>query len=127
MILLLLSSLIGLVSVQFFTLNYSIQGLNRAIVFTPIELLYKSVTMYGENPQFKKDDFQDIVLSYYSHILPRYTESYDVSFYYYNSIDESMCLESNCDGVEITISCKLNLTYDYKRTMYYELTEANNG
>ena len=106
MIFLMISALIGLISMQYFSLNYSIQGLNRAIVFTPIELMYKSVTVYGDSPLFDKDDFEMIVLSYYSHILPRYTNSYEVDFYYYNSIDESMCLIDNCDGVEITIDCK---------------------
>lgn len=127
MILLLLSSLIGLVSVQFFTLNFSIQGLNRAIICTPIELMYKSVLMYGDSPLFKKDDFENIVLDYYSRILTRYVDKYDVEFYYYNFIDESMCLTNECDGVEITVTCKINLTYDYSRTMYYELKESKNG
>ena len=127
MIFLMISALIGLVSLQYFSLNYSIQGLNRAIVYTPIELMYKSVTMYGESPLFIKDDFETLVLSYYSRILPRYTNSYDVDFYYYNIENESICLFDNCDGVEITINCKLNLTYDYHRVMYYEMSEATNG
>lgn len=127
MILLILSTMIGLVSVEFFTLNYSIQGLNRAILYTPIEMMYKSVQMYGDSPLFRKDDFEDLILSYYSKILPRYVDSYNVDFYYYNSIDQSMCLNDNCDGVEITVTCKLNITYDYHRTMFYELIEAKNG
>ena len=127
MIFLMISALIGLVSLQYFSLNYSIQGLNRAIVFTPIELMYKSVTMTNNSPQFNKEDFEAIVLSYYSHIIPRYTNEYDVDFYYYNSVDESMCLIDTCDAVEITIDCKLNITYTYHRVMYYEMSEANNG
>ena len=67
MIFLMISTLIGLVSLQYFSLNYSIQGLNRAIIFTPIELMYKCVTFQGESPQFDKDDFEHIVLDYYSH------------------------------------------------------------
>lgn len=127
MIFLMISALIGLVSLQYFSLNYSIQGLNRAIVYTPIELMYKSVTTSGEYPLFNKDDFEMIVLSYYSHILPRYTNSYEVEFYYYNPEDESMCLLDTCKGVEITLDCKLNVTYTYHRVMYYEMSEANNG
>ena len=127
MIYLMISALMGLVSLQYFSLNYSIQGLNRAIVFTPIELMYKSVSMYGDSPLFNKEDFEDLVLSYYSHILPRYTKSYEVDFYYYNSIDESMCLTDTCNAVEITIDCKLNITYNYHRIMYYEMSEATNG
>ena len=127
MIVLLLSTLIGLVSMQYFALNYSIQGLNRAIIFTPIEMMYKSVKMYGETPLFDRDDFETIVLDYYSKILPRYTDNYTVDFYYYYVSNESMCLTNDCDGVEITINCKLNATYEYNRVMYYEMTEATNG
>ena len=127
MILLILSSLIGLVSLEFFTLNYSIQGMNRAIINTPIEMMYKCIKMYGDSPLFQKDDFEMLVMSYYDGILPRYTKNYNVSFYYYNLIDGSMCLTNECDGVEITINCKLNVTYEYTRTMYYQLIEATNG
>lgn len=127
MIFLLISTLIGVVSLQYFSLNYSIQGLNRAIVFTPIELMYKCVTMYGDSPIFNTKDFETIVFNYYSHILPRYTNQYTVDFYYYNLDDESMCLYDTCSGVEITIDCKLNVTYEYHRVMYYEISEANNG
>lgn len=127
MILMLLSTLIGLVSLQYFTLNYSIQGLNRAILFTPIELMYKSVKPLGEKPLISRNDFEYVVLSYYDNIIPRYSKNYEVSFYYYNLSDQSMCLLDNCDAVEITIDCKLNMTYDYHRVMYYEMKEANNG
>ena len=127
MIFLMISALIGVVSLQYFTLNYSIQGLNRAIIFTPIEMMYKSVTTYEDTPFFDKDNFEDLVLSYYSRVLPRYTSKYDIDFYYYNSVDESMCLIDYCDSVEITIDCKLNISYQYHRVMYYIMGEANNG
>ena len=127
MIFMLVFSIIGLVSLQYFALNFSIQGLNRAIVYTPIELMYKSVIMLGDKPQFIRDDFEGIALTYYQRILPRYTKQYEVEFYYYNLVDQSMCLTNTCDGVEITINCKLNATYNYHRVMYYEMKENNNG
>ena len=127
MILMLISPLIGLVSLQYFALNYSIQGLNRAILFTPIEIMYKGVVSLGDKPLISRDDFEYIVLSYYDHIIPRYSKEYTVDFYYYNLSDQSMCLTDNCEGVEITINCKLNITYNYHRVMYYELKESSNG
>lgn len=127
MILMLISPLIGLVSLQYFALNYSIQGLNRAILFTPIEIMYKGVVSLGDKPRISRDDFEYIVLSYYDHIIPRYSKEYTVDFYYYNLSDQSMCLTDTCEGVEITINCKLNITYNYHRVMYYELKESSNG
>lgn len=127
MILMLISPLIGLVSLQYFALNYSIQGLNRAILYTPIEIMYKGLITLGDKPLISRDDFEYIVLSYYNNIIPRYSKNYTVDFYYYNLTDQSMCLTNNCEGVEITINCKLNLTYDYHRVMFYELKENNRG
>lgn len=119
-----ISAIIGLISLQYFGLNYQIQGLNRAVITTPIELMYKSVLVYGEQPMFEKTDFEDIVLDYYSAILPKYSISYHIGFYYYNTIDDSMCLTNECDGVEITIDCKLNINYQYHRVMFYEMSEG---
>lgn len=127
MIFMFVFTLIGVVSLQYFALNFSIQGLNRAILFTPIELMYKSVVAYGDTPHFIRDDFEGLVLSYYEKTLPRYTKNYEVEFYYYNLNDQSMCLIDTCDGVEITIDCKLNATYNYHRVMFYEMRESNNG
>ena len=127
MIIMLLCPLIGLVSLQYFTLNYGIQGLNRAILYTPIELMIKGVMSLGDKPSIIRDDFEYIVMSYYDSIIPRYSKEYTVDFYYYNSEDLSMCLEDTCDGVEITIECVLNMTYHYQRVMYYEIKETNNG
>lgn len=127
MILMLVSTLIGLVSLQYFALNYSIQGLNRAILYTPIEIMYKGVSSLGEKPLISRDDFEYILMSYFDHIIPRYSKEYTVDFYYYNLSNESMCLTDNCEGVEITIDCKLNITYQYHRVMYYELKESSNG
>ena len=127
MILMLISPLIGLVSLQYFALNFSIQGLNRAILYTPIEIMYKGVMSLGDKPLISRDDFEYIVMSYYDHVIPRYSKNYTVDFYYYNLNDQSMCLTDSCEGVEITINCKLNITYDYHRVMYYELKENNNG
>ena len=124
MIYFMISVIIGVISLQYYGLNYQIQGLNRSIISTPIELMYKSVLVYGEQPMFEKSDFEDIVLSYYSAIIPRYSNDYNISFYYYNSIDYSMCLTNECDGVEITIDCKLNMTYQYHRVMFYEMSEG---
>lgn len=127
MILMLVSTLIGLVSLQYFALNYSIQGLNRAILYTPIEIMYKGVASLGEKPLISRDDFEYILMSYFDHIIPRYSKEYTVDFYYYNLSNESMCLTDNCEGVDITIDCKLNITYQYHRVMYYELKESSNG
>ena len=121
MILIFLSALLMVYSAQLFTFSFSIQGINRAIVSTPIELMQHTVSFSDDGVHFIKDKFELFVLTYYKNSLSRYVNDYSVDFYYYNLLDRSMCLSEDCSGVEITVECKLMLTQEYKRVMYYEI------
>ena len=127
MILVFLSAFLLVFSAQLFAINFSIQGLDRAIISAPIELFLKGVTIEGSEVSYNKTDLENTFNSYYQKVLPRYTKQYSVDYYYYNIDDGSMCITSNCEAVEITINCKLIVNYDYSRTMYYELRRVNNG
>ena len=121
MIYIFLAAIFAMFSFQFFSLNFSIQGLNRAIIYTPIELMMMDVSSDGSKVSFTTDDTEEHLIEYYDKTLSRYVDSYDISFYFYNRIDESICTSNYCDGVEITIDAKLLLTYNYHRVMFYEL------
>lgn len=121
MIYMFLAAVFAMFSFQFFTLNFSIQGLNRAIIYTPIELMMMDVSNNSNKISFTTNDIEEHLIEYYDKTLLRYVKEYDIEFYFYNRADESICTSSYCDGVEITIDAKLLLTYDYHRVMYYEL------
>ena len=106
---------------QLYFLNYSIQGMNRAIISTPIELLFNTVSYEDGGVKFSKTMFEEVTISYYDNILYRYCKQYDIDFYYYNINDGSMCLSDSCEAVEITVESKLMNTYDFHRVMFYEL------
>ena len=125
MIMLFLSSILVVFCGMVFSLSFSIQGLNRAIINTPIELMYRTVKFDGEELLFNISQLESDLLSYYDKALTRYTKTFDVDFYYYNFEDGSMCLYKTCNAVEITIECKLMMEYDYRRVMYYELRGKN--
>ena len=125
MILLFLSAILVVFCGMLFSLSFSIQGLNRAIINTPIELMYRTVKYVDDEMVFNIDQFESDILSYYDKSLTRYTKNYNVDFYYYNMEDESMCLTKTCNAVEITIECKLMMEYDFKRVMFYELRGKN--
>ena len=108
-------------SFQFFTLDYSIQGLNRAIIYTPIELMMMDVSSGGDGVKFTSDDIEEHLIEYYDKTLTKYVKDYTIDFYFYNREDESICTSTYCDGVEITIDAKLLLTYNFHRVMFYEL------
>ena len=112
---------------QFFDLNWTIQGLNRAIISTPIELMYRDVYPDGETPTFTTDTIVEHLNDYYDETLKKYVKEYEANYYFYNKEDESMCVEKYCSGVEITVTSTLNLRYQYRRVMFYELSGVKNG
>lgn len=123
MIMIFISVLIGLFSLQFFTLNMKIQGLNRAVICTPIELFYQDISMTGDGAKFSTTEMINHLDRYYEVSLSRYVNEYEVTYYFYNKIDNSLCLDSYCDGVEITVNAPIDITYTYHRVMYYELNK----
>ena len=125
MILMFLSAILMVYSAQIFSLSFSIHGIKRAILNTPIELMHNTVLFSEDGIHFNKTKLENTVLTYYQNILPRYAKEYDVDFYYYNLLDGSMCIEDECSGVEITVNCKLTLVKDFTRTMYYEIRSSN--
>ena len=121
MIILFISALLIVFCAQIFTFSFCLQGLNRAVINTPIELMYNTVTFAGSDGSFSKSNFEHMLMSYYDNVLPRYSAKHKVVFYYYNPSDGSMCLTDKCKAVEIGVKCKLTNGYVYNRVMYYEL------
>ena len=126
MIIMFLAALLTVFCGQIYMLNFSIQGLNRAIINTPIEMMYTSVEFSGSEANFNNEKFESLIISYYDNTVYRYCSSYDVEFYHYNENDGSMCIQKRCKSVEINFECKLTTTYKYHRVMYYEIRN-NNG
>ncbi len=122
----LLSGIFVIFAGGIFSLSFSIQGLKRSIINTPIELMYRSVELVDGEIKFEKNKLNQILLTYYNGILPRYSKEHNIELYYYNIDDESFCIEDYCSAIEITVNCKLIFDYDFTRTMYYEI-RSNNG
>ena len=121
MIVMLFAVIIGVLSLNFFSLNFSIQGLNRTIIATPIELMYTTIIADSEAPTFNNRDFEDKVWNYYDRELTKYTDNYQVHFYYYRLGSGAYCSAKSCPAVEITVTSSLTFNYQFKRVMYYEL------
>ena len=62
--------------------------------------------------------------NYYDKMLPRYCKNYEVSYYFYNKEDESMCTSNYCNSIEVSVTAYLNLNYTYNRVMFYELKKG---
>lgn len=127
MLIMLISMLFIAFSLQFFMLNFQIQGLNREMLNTPIQLLAKCIIVKEEVVYFDRDLLIENMDDYFDGVIPRYTHNYEVSYYFYNLEDHSYCTPNYCEGVEITIDCSLTSNYDFTRTMYYETREGIYG
>ncbi len=124
----LISAVLLVISISFFTFSYSMQGLNKSIINTPVELLYDDVNFMSENPKIVRAGVKVKLENYYKETLPKYCKDYSTQYYFYNSNDESLCTSNFCDGVEVTIDASLSLGYKYHRVMYYELRRGvHNG
>ena len=126
MIIMFFAVIIGVLSLNLFSLNFTIQGLNRAVINTPIELLYTTIIPDNTHPVFVNRELELKLTSYYDKELRKYTDNYSVKFYFFNKDDYSYCGGIQCQAVEITVRSSLTFNYKYSRTMYYELM-SNNG
>ncbi len=127
MIIMFFALIIGVLSLNFFVLNFEIQGLNRTIIDTPMEMLYTAIIPDPNTPKFNTRSFELKVISYYNKELSKYVDNYDASFYYYNLENHGYCDSRGCPAVEITVTSSLSFNYQYRRVMFYELRINDNG
>lgn len=125
MIVIFISLFIVVMSCNFFTISFQINGINRLVLATPIALFETSVVLFDlsndESPYFDKQILEDNINSYFDFSLPRYSQDYDISVSYYNQEDHSICLSDKPEATEITIQATLDFSFEYQKTMYYEI------
>lgn len=127
MIIMIFTAICTVFSFSFFSLNLSIQGMNRSIIYTPFSILYNEVNTELVTPEFDCYKVMESLDKYYSTTISKYCKSYQTLYYFYNPEDESMCLKDKCKGFEVIVIAKLAFNYRYSRTMYYELTGDLHG
>ena len=57
----------------------------------------------------KKSYSQATLEKFYNYELSKFTDKYEYQIYFYNKEDESMCVEDNCNAVEISFSASYHL------------------
>ena len=125
MIAIFISFLLVVLSFNFFVVSYQINGINRLVLSAPLSLFETAINLFEIDedigPVFDKTILVDNLTSYFDYQMPRYTEDYSLSFYYYNPIDHSIKLSENAKAVDVIIDANLALNYHYQKTMYYEI------
>ena len=125
MIAMLISFFVVFLSFNFFMVSYQINGINRLVIGAPLSLFETAIVLLDidedNGPYFDKEILEDNLTSYFDYHLPRYTEEYSVSFYYYDTTNHSLDMSDEPQAVEATISAELVLSNHYQRTMFYEI------
>lgn len=112
-------------------LAYQINGINRAVICTPITIFESSVkhdlTITNPEVQFSKELVSKKLEHYYSKELSKFTDDFLFEIYFYNIDDDSMCVKDKCEAVEITFDAFLLYQYHYHRVLRYEILKSNYG
>lgn len=129
-----ISLILGTLSLHFFTLTYRMTSINRAVFNIPISIFEASIpNIYiefidqKEYIYFDKDKLENTLTYYFNNSISRYCYSYNMELYYYNPEDESICLSYNCTAVEVKISAQVFLNYRYSRTARFYIQDNRNG
>lgn len=125
MVAIFISFFVVVLSFNFFIISYQINGINRIVLATPLSLYETAINLFEIDedigPTFDHEQLEDNITSYFDYHLPRYTSDYTLSFYYYNPEDYSIELSDNLKAVEVLVHANLALSYQYEKTMYYEI------
>jgi hypothetical protein len=108
-----------------FALAFQINGINRVVVATPITIFETSTLNDLDNDepllQFSKELVNERLNKFYSFELSKFTSNFNYEIYFYNQWNGSMCVDDECDAVEIAFSATLLYGYQYHRTINFEV------
>lgn len=125
MVAIFISFFVVVLSFNFFIISYQINGINRIVLSAPLSLYETAINLFDIDedigPTFDQEILEENITSYFDYHMPRYTNDYTLSYYYYNPSDHSIELSDNLKAVEVYIHANLALSYQYRKTMYYEI------
>ena len=114
-----------IISFSSYALAFQINGINRAIVSTPVTIFESSIyhNVDEEKPRvlMSKKIVTEKLEKYYQKEISKFTDDFTYEIYFYNKENDSMCVEDNCNAVEITFDASLMYNYQYHRIIHYEV------
>lgn len=125
---LLISLTLAISSYLFFRFTYSLNGINRLVLNTPIEYFNVAIPLVKNDEEIKLYFDKSVLennLNEYFLVLSQYCSSYSVNYYYYNQNDDSICLGQECSAVEVRVNCTIDFNVNYYRAMFYEIGSRN--
>lgn len=118
-----MSITIGILSLQFFTFTYRINGINRVMFNMPISIFEASIPLVQDTNEpilyFDREYLFNELTSYVDKSIYKYTDRYSLDLYYYDQDDYSICRGDYCNAVEVTLNARITLFDDYSKTMRF--------
>ena len=125
MLMIVISFFLVVLSFNLFMMSYQVNGVNRLVLGAPMSLFETAIEMFdideSAGPRFNHQRLESNLTSYFDYSMYSYTEDYSLSFYYYNPLNHAICLDDECQAVEVTVHASLSLGYRYEKTMFYEI------
>lgn len=119
----LMSITIGILSLQFFTFTYRINGINRVMFNMPISIFEASIPLVQDTSEpilyFDREYLLNELTSYVDKSIYKYTDRYSLDLYYYDQDDYSICRGDYCNAVEVTLNARITLFDNYSKTMRF--------
>ena len=107
---------------------YKINGINRTIIQTPHSILETSIPLTMQKEEvvlyYDQSKLKNNYEKYLESEITKYSDDYQVEYYFYNTNDGGFCDITNCQGVVIKVEAKVMLGITYKREMKYEIQES---
>lgn len=116
------------VSFCFYKFSNQIICINRILSNMPKEIFEISVDLVNsnsDNAYFDQVKVINNVELYVEENIETYTKKYETKFVFLNSNDESICTNGLCDQVRIDFTAELNFSYQFERSVIYELWSRN--
>ena len=127
----LFSLTIAVLSLQFFTVTYRLNGVNRTLYNIPISIFETSIPLISDNDEFvayyHREVLNDQLTYYFETSLKKYVNHYTLDFYYFNQEDFSICLGEYCDAIEITLKADVLLNIKYQKAARFYIRSNVNG
>lgn len=116
----------ALFSFEMFSITAKVSGLNKTMLNIPMAIFSYSVPqLLGEHFYFDKTTLENKLDEYFQTNITRLVNEYTVSYSYYNTSYQGICMSDQCDQVRVTLTANIDGLYNFRRTMEYYLGEGN--
>ena len=107
-------------------IDYS--GVNRTFLCMYKGIIEFSISQIDDNgepvePHFDKERLENYLASYFEENLTKYVTHYTVAIYYFDNDDQTICTDTCCTSVRISLDCEINYFFHYTKAKNYHINQ----